>query len=84
MPPCPDDDLFVAKGESLLTQMPDLNHCICDISHLLDTLKEITNDAQTLEKAIAAYEEELVTRESEEVKCSLENGTMLHDWERVK
>ena len=87
MPPCQYDYLLLEKGESVLTQMPDrgqgLNHCICDISHLLDTLRQTKNDGQTLEKGIAAYEEELVTRGSEEVKCSLENGTMLHDWEKV-
>lgn len=38
----------------------------------------------TFAEAITAYDEELVPRGRDEVKCSLENGFMLHDWEKVK
>jgi len=37
-----------------------------------------------LQQVISAYEEEMIPRGSEEVKCSLENSFMLHDWEKVK
>ena len=37
-----------------------------------------------MKDAITAYDEEIVPRGAEEVKCSLENGFMLHDWDKVK
>ena len=33
--------------------------------------------------AVSAYDEEVVPRGGEEVKCSVENGFMLHDWQKV-
>ncbi|TKA53262.1 hypothetical protein B0A55_13154 [Friedmanniomyces simplex] len=53
-------------------------------SNLLNALKDARQGEQTLQEVIAAYQDELVTRGSEEVKCSVENGRMLHDWEKVK
>lgn len=44
----------------------------------------MNSEAKSLRDAIGEYEEELVPRGAEEVKCSLENGSMLHDWEKVK
>jgi hypothetical protein len=38
----------------------------------------------TLQDVISIYEAELVPRGREEVKCSVENGYMLHDWEKVR
>ena len=38
----------------------------------------------TLAQAITAYDKEMIPRGAEEVKCSVENGFMLHDWEKVK
>lgn len=61
-----------------------LNHCICDSSHLLDSLERVRSNETTLKDAITAYDEELVPRGRDEVKCSVENGLMLHDWEKVK
>ena len=61
-----------------------LNHCICDVSHLLDAIERVRANETTFKEAISAYDEELVPRGAEEVKCSLENGFMLHDWEKVK
>ena len=82
-----------------------LNHCICDVSHVLSALGSVlhptptdpppssTNDTTvsdiestthtTLASAINAYDAEIIPRGAEEVKCSLENGYMLHDWEKV-
>lgn len=37
-----------------------------------------------LQDVIAAYEAELVPRGREEVQCSVENGYMLHDWDKVR
>ncbi|EXJ74668.1 uncharacterized protein A1O5_01361 [Cladophialophora psammophila CBS 110553] len=61
-----------------------LNHCICDISHLMDHLKDVLHDRTTLSSAVAAYEAEMIPRGSEEVSASVENGLMLHDWKRVQ
>jgi hypothetical protein len=47
-------------------------------------IKQAAGGENTLEAAIATYEAELIPRGSEEVKCSIENGIMLHDWEKVK
>lgn len=60
-----------------------LNHCICDISHFLDNIQSVLSGEKTRAEAISAYDEEVVKRGEEEVKCSLENGLMLHDWEQV-
>ncbi|KAE8353421.1 hypothetical protein BDV28DRAFT_157040 [Aspergillus coremiiformis] len=61
-----------------------LNHCICDISHLLAGIREVLEHGSTLQDTITSYEAELVPRGREEVKCSIENGYMLHDWDKVK
>lgn len=47
-------------------------------------VKQAVKGEKDWSAAISAYEEELVPRGSEEVRCSLENGIMLHDWEKVK
>lgn len=47
-------------------------------------IKQAVNGGKHWDAALSDYEEELVPRGSEEVKCSLENGIMLHDWEKVK
>ncbi|KAL8974400.1 MAG: hypothetical protein Q9197_001369 [Variospora fuerteventurae] len=61
-----------------------LNHCIADIFSLMAQVKHAVSGEKNWRAALADYEEELVPRGSEEVKCSLENGIMLHDWEKVK
>ena len=47
-------------------------------------IRQAVRGEKTWEAAVSAYEAELIPRGSEEVKCSIENGFMLHDWERVK
>lgn len=47
-------------------------------------IKQAVKGEITWETAVSAYEAELIPRGSEEVKCSVENGIMLHDWEKVK
>lgn len=61
-----------------------LNHCICDVSHLLDKIQSVLKGNTDQKEAITSYDEDVVKRGAEEVKCSLENGMMLHDWEKVK
>jgi hypothetical protein len=61
-----------------------LNHCITDIFNLCAQIKECDQGQKNWAAAIVEYEQELVVRGSEEVKCSIENGRMLHDWEKVK
>ncbi|KAF2858090.1 putative monooxygenase [Piedraia hortae CBS 480.64] len=61
-----------------------LNHCVCDTSELLAAFDEVCNYKSSLEQAISKYEADLVPRGSEEVKCSVENGKMLHDWDKVR
>ncbi|RAL00109.1 FAD-dependent oxidoreductase [Aspergillus ibericus CBS 121593] len=61
-----------------------LNHCICDISHLLAGIQQVVEGTATLEEAVTAYEAEMVPRGAEEVKCSVENGYMLHDWDQIR
>lgn len=47
-------------------------------------IKQADSGEETLAAVIGAYETELVPRGAEEVKCSVQNGIMLHDWEKVK
>lgn len=61
-----------------------MNHCICDVSNLLEGLREVVAEQSTLSEVITAYEKEMIPRGQEEVKCSIENGYMLHDWEKVQ
>jgi len=61
-----------------------LNHCIADCHHLLGQIKSAISGAKSWSQAITDYENEMVPRGAEEVKCSIENGIMLHDWEKVK
>lgn len=67
---------YVDRGQGL-------NHCICDVSHLLSALTSIIGKESTQVDAINAYDAEIVPRGAEEVKCSVENGYMLHDWQKV-
>ncbi|KAL4894661.1 hypothetical protein BDV59DRAFT_163019 [Aspergillus ambiguus] len=61
-----------------------LNHCICDVFHLLGGARAIRDGESSLEEVITAYEAEMVPRGKEEVTCSVENGLMLHDWNKIQ
>ncbi|EED21094.1 monooxygenase, putative [Talaromyces stipitatus ATCC 10500] len=61
-----------------------LNHCICDVSNLLDGFRAVVAGQSILSEVITSYEIEMVPRGQEEVKCSIENGYMLHDWAKVQ
>ncbi|KAK7512472.1 monooxygenase [Phyllosticta citriasiana] len=61
-----------------------LNHCIADASKLKHCIKAAAIDgAQTWAEAINAYEQEVVERGGDEVRTSMQNTEMLHDWARV-
>lgn len=57
-----------------------LNHSITDANKLVDLLR---NTALSKEQAVSAYEEEMKKRSGEEVRLSVMNTAMLHDWEKV-
>lgn len=38
----------------------------------------------TLAEAVNNYEREMIPRGAEEVRCSVENGLMLHDWDKIQ
>ncbi|KAK7427463.1 hypothetical protein QQZ08_006069 [Neonectria magnoliae] len=61
-----------------------LNHCICDTSYLLAGLSDFHDDIKSLAQTIKDYEADVIPRGQEEVKCSVENGYMLHDWKKVE
>jgi 2-polyprenyl-6-methoxyphenol hydroxylase-like FAD-dependent oxidoreductase len=61
-----------------------LNHCICDVFNLVAGFEELAAGTSTLSDVITSYQVEMVPRGAEEVKCSIENGYMLHDWEKVR
>ncbi|KAH6895741.1 hypothetical protein B0T10DRAFT_587233 [Thelonectria olida] len=61
-----------------------LNHCICDASYLLAGITEVRDGVKDLNAMIKEYEGDIIPRGQEEVKCSVENGYMLHDWKKVE
>ena len=56
-----------------------LNHSISDAGKLVNLIKS-EKDFKT---AIAKYEDEMKARAGEEVRISVMNTTMLHDWNKV-
>ncbi|KAJ5293815.1 hypothetical protein N7508_008636 [Penicillium antarcticum] len=61
-----------------------LNHCVNDVSKLLMGLIAVHSGEANLSETIAEYESEMIPRGKEEVTCSVENGRMLHDWNKVQ
>jgi hypothetical protein len=51
---------------------------------MMALIRQAVKGEKTWDAAVGDYEKELIPRGSEEVKCSIENGMMLHDWEKVK
>jgi hypothetical protein len=50
----------------------------------LAALLSVCQGTKALEDAIRAYEAEMIPRGKEEVSCSVENGLMLHDWNKIQ
>lgn len=61
-----------------------MNHCICDVHHLIEGLQKVLGGNAALKDIVQQYEAEMIPRGQEEVKCSVENGLLLHDWEKVQ
>lgn len=61
-----------------------LNRCITDVFNLVSHIKRALHSAMSPKDAIEAYEQDLIPRGSEGVMCSVENGTTVHNWEKVK
>ncbi len=77
-------ETFSSANVALPDRGQGLNHCICDASHLLDAIERVRAQETSFTEAISAYDAEIVPRGAEEVKCSVENGFMLHDWEKIQ
>lgn len=61
-----------------------LNHGIADAKSIVSKLKAAVDGRFTVEEALAAYQAEMVERAGDEVRLSLQNTEMLHDWSRMK
>ncbi|KAI3397976.1 hypothetical protein diail_10052 [Diaporthe ilicicola] len=61
-----------------------LNHCIRDVAYLLEAMQAWKQSEKSLQEVIQNYEGEMIPRGQEEVTCSVENGYMLHDWNKVQ
>ncbi|KAF2401057.1 FAD/NAD(P)-binding domain-containing protein [Trichodelitschia bisporula] len=60
-----------------------LNHGIADADVLVREIVAARDGEKTVEEALAAYQAEMVPRAGEEVRLSMLNTEMLHDWERA-
>ncbi|KAF9885585.1 hypothetical protein FE257_012791 [Aspergillus nanangensis] len=61
-----------------------LNHCICDVSHVMNGLHGVRDGKVSLTEAVTMYENEMVPRGKEELNCSAENGLLPHDWNKIQ
>lgn len=61
-----------------------LNHCIFDTRKFLDVLFSVVNEGRALEGVVPSFADEVTSRGAAEVAFSVENGMMLHDWQKVK
>lgn len=66
-----------------------LNHAITDALKLVQAIEKRWHGAREFDqeqrvKAVGAYESEVVTRTSEEVRLGEMNTAMMHDWARLK
>ena len=60
-----------------------LNHGIADAANLTQLLRSVKEGSKNHEAAVSEYMNELVPRAGEEVKMSVVNTDMLHDWEKL-
>ena len=68
----------------ILDRGQGLNHCLYDISQLIDGLQKARSGEATLKEVVTVYDDEVVPRGAEEVKCAVDNGFMLHDWKKIQ
>lgn len=78
--------IALARGCQLIVFVAErgqgLNHCIADVANFVKGLKALPKPAD-LAKVIEAYQSEMIERAGDEVKLSLKNTYMLHDWEML-
>lgn len=60
-----------------------MNHGIADAANMTKLLAAVKAGSKSQEEAVEEYVEELVQRAGEEVKMSIVNTDMLHDWEKT-
>lgn len=61
-----------------------MNHGIADAVKLTEVLGSVKEGLMGQTEAVLEYEAEMIKRAGEEVKVSLMNTEMVHDWDRVK
>lgn len=88
MPPCEcqknlftkiileDADFSTDRGQGL-------NNAIEDASHLVQAIISVVKHSETLGAAIALYEKEMVPRGAKEVRLSLDQARLSHDWDTL-
>lgn len=76
--------MYTTIVNSSLDRGQGLNHCICDVSHVLKGLHGVSDGNASLSDIVGAYEKEMIPRGREEVSCSVENGLLLHDWRKIQ
>ena len=59
-----------------------MNHGIADAANLTKLLAAVKAGDKSQEVAVDEYMDELVSRAGEEVKMSVVNSDMMHDWDR--
>lgn len=59
-----------------------MNHCILDVSNLMDSLLQMKADPKCQELVIGSYEKELISRGQEEVQISVKTAMTVHDWDQ--
>jgi FAD binding domain-containing protein len=60
-----------------------LNHSMQDAARLADAIVSVAKEGVQAEKAVEAYEEEMVQRTGDEVRLCTVNTSMVHDWEKM-
>ena len=54
------------------------------MGNLLTAISQAFSGRKSLSDVIKTYEDEVIPRGNEEVTCSVENGYMLHDWNKIE
>lgn len=57
-----------------------LNNALQDASNFVGAIKEVASGAKGLPEAISAYDAEVLERGIKEMKVSLAQTTLIHDW----
>lgn len=60
-----------------------MNHGIADASFLVRKLKSAAAGESSFAEAVDAYQAEMIDRAGDEVRTSIVNTEMLHDWSRM-